>query len=99
MLYLYTHVEPHYGGKRPHVLRTSKDLRGKAPDWEADFCPQFSDSEDEIIRKVLNREDYNTPPSRGHYGWMRFPDYAVERLIIGCMACDIDLEIIQWEVK
>lgn len=98
MLYLYIGVARHSGHPRPHVLRTSDDLRGEAPDWEADFCPPFSDSEDEVIRKVLDREDFNARPLPTHWGWMRLPDYAVERLIIGCMACDIDLEVIQWKV-
>lgn len=96
MLYLYTVVEPNNYAKRPHVLRTAKDLRGQAPDWEAEFCPPFSDAEDELLRKLFAGEDFNRVPLRHHHGWMRFPDLLVERLIIGCMACDVELEIINW---
>ena len=97
MLYLYLNVrEKTDWNTRSHVLRTSSDLRGQAPDWEADFCPPFSGKEKDILMKVLSDEDLQRFPSTRGYGWARFPDYAVERLIIGCMACDVDLEVINW---
>lgn len=98
MLYLYLNVrEKTDWNLRTHVLRTSSDLRGKAPDWDADFCPSFSGKEKDILMKVLSDEDLQRcSPNIRRYGWMRFPDYAVERLIVGCMACDIDLEVINW---
>lgn len=79
------------------MLRTSNDLRGEPPDWDAIYCPPFSDAEDQLIRKILHKDDFNIVPARKHFGWFRFPDYAVEQLIIGCMACDIDLEVIEWK--
>ena len=98
MLYLYLNVrEKTNWNARSHVLRTSSDLRGyDFPDWEADFCPSFSGKEKDILMKVLSDEDLQRFPSTRWFGWTRFPDYAVEKLIIGCMACDVDLEVIKW---
>jgi hypothetical protein len=95
MLYLYTNVCP-INILIPHVLRTSDTLYEKAPDWESEHCPPFSDIEDQLIREIVSNVNFNIIPSRGHYGWFRFPDYAVEQLIVGCMACDIELEVIEW---
>lgn len=97
MLYLYLNVEKNYG-KRPHVLRTSDDLRGQMPDWEANYCPPFSDEENSLLRKVMNGgEDWNSVPRKGYYGWFRFPEDKVERLIIGCQAEGVDISVINWE--
>ena len=97
MLFLYLNVEKDNYGKRPHVLRSSDDLRGETPDWESDFCPPFSEEEDDLIRKVLIGEHWNSPPDRGHYGWFRFPEECVERLILGCQAEGVDLQVVDWE--
>jgi hypothetical protein len=92
MLYLYTNVEPDNYGKRPHVLRTSNKLFGKPPDYESVHCSPFSEESEQLLRQILVVNDYYPT----NYGWRRFPDYAVEQLIVGCMACDIELEVIEW---
>jgi hypothetical protein len=95
MLYLYTSVEPDNYGKRPHVLRTSNTLFGKAPDYEASHCVPFNGCEIRLLREILIMKDY-LGVGVNYRGWLRFPDYAVEQLIVGCVACDIELEVIDW---
>jgi len=98
MLYLYTNVVRSTNhGELIHVVRSSNELYNKSPDYEVYYCPPFSQEELTLIRKTLGKgENYNLVPRQEHHGWLRFPDYAVEQLIIGCIACDIELEVIEW---
>ena len=102
-IYLYDGVP---SGTNICVIRTSPSCN-KGPGWNSTTSPEFTDIMWEVVKTSLG-DNFNTyfyHPSRMNddykpkHGWCRMGAEHRQRFILGCLANDIDIQIIEWEDK
>lgn len=93
-LYLYDNVE---SGNNCCVVRTSPPVNG-GPGYCSENCSEFSEIVWEVLNSCLSKQEFEEYFGEGynHYnGWTRMQAKHREKFILGCLANDIDLEIIE----
>ena len=94
-LYLYDTKGP------KSVLRTSLSEE-EGPKWTAENCRAFTEEEFVILVQSLGEQFinyYGPAAQRVKRGWCIVEGEVRDKIILGCLANDIDLEIINWEGK
>ena len=83
------------------VLRTSLSEE-EGPKWTSENCRNFTQSEFDILIHCLGDEVlkyYDGYTQKTKRGWCIVEGEVRDKFILGCLANDIDLEIIKWEGK
>lgn len=83
------------------VLRTFPSEE-EGPEWTAENCRAFTEEEFGILVQSLGEQlldYYGLAAQRVKRGWCIVEGAVRDKIILGCLANDIDLEIIKWEGK
>ena len=92
------------------VIRKNPPLDTETPTWSSKNCKPFTEVERMVIAHSVAETMYQTPSSLAEdkpgffYVWggtdyRRINEMVYQKFILGCLANDIDLEIIKWEGK
>lgn len=92
------------------VIRKNPPLDTETPTWSSKNCKPFTEVERMVITHSVEGTMYETPSSLAEdkpgffYVWggtdySRINEMVYQKIILGCLANDIDLEIIKWEGK
>lgn len=90
------------------VVRKNPPEKNETPTWSAINCSPFTEVEKQLILSIVKGTKYvddnyngeNGAMKSGH-GWYLFwknkdTEQCYQKFILGCLANDIDLEIIDW---
>jgi len=103
-LYIYSYANGTF------VVRKNPPESGESPSCSSKNCEAFSEKEVNLVKRVAEATGYyssNTSIENG-FGWWYFwkpnnvdhnNDKVYEQFILGCIANDIEIEIIEWEGK
>lgn len=92
------------------VIRKNPPLDTETPPCSSENCKPFTEVERMVIKHSIEGTMYKTPTSLAEdkpglfYVWggtnsRRINEMVYQKFILGCLANDIDLEIIKWEGK
>jgi hypothetical protein len=84
------------------VVRTHPPSGDEDPGYSSENCPKFSEKVWDVIKVSFNTKDFTLYFNSSYNyerGWTRMKPKYRERFILGCIANDIDIEIIEWEGK
>ena len=101
-LYIYSYTNGAF------VVRKNPPERGDSPSWSNKNCDAFSEKEVNLVKLVAEATGYHSSNAsiENGFGWWYFwkpnsidhnNDKVYEQFILGCLANDIDIEIIKWE--
>lgn len=92
-LYLYDTKDP------KSVLRTAPSEK-EGPEWTAGNCRNFTQKEFDLLIHCLGDEVlkyYDKSIQETKRGWCIVEGDIRNKIILGCLANDIDLKVIMWE--
>ena len=101
-LYIYSYVNGTF------VVRKNPPENDESPSWSSTNCEPFSEKEGSLIKLIAESTGYHTSnvAMESGFGWWYFwklnsseynNDKVYEQFILGCIANDINIEIIKWE--
>jgi hypothetical protein len=101
-LYVYSYVNGTF------VVRKNPPKNGESPSWSSINCEPFSKKEGSLIKLLAEATGYHFPNAsiEDGFGWWYFwkqnsvdhnNNKVYEQFILGCIANDINIEIIKWE--